>query len=169
MLDGAVYKTARFRIPFTIGGQPEWKIAGELYDIVGLGKDVHPLDDLHMIRGFVVLSTRSNETPEAVVEEMLADTSLESVEVVGEVEVAGYPATQLSSEVTGEGDRFVQISSIRATEIPFGTFVGVVQRWYVVDVAGKTAVVWIEAPPDQFDEWIVEAEAALATLEFLAE
>lgn len=169
MTEDAVYRTRTFNVPFTMQGQPDWKIAGELDEIVGLGKDIHPEDPQHMIRGFVVLGGRTDATPESVVDEMLDTAVFDSITVVGNADVAGYPAIQISSEIRGDGQRFESLAFTSSEFQPFGTFTGVVQRWYVTDVAGRTVIVWIEAPVDQFDEWVLEAEAALATLEFLSE
>ncbi len=167
MVEGETYLSNLFLIPFTIEGQPDWKIAGELAEIVGLGKDVHPDDAQHMSRAFIVLGGKAGETPEAVVEGMLASERLEEVKVVGETEVDGYPAIQLSSTMPGDGD-FKFIMSVSGDTL-FGTFRGVQQRWYVTDVDGQTAIIWMEAPVAQFDEWITEAETALETLHFITE
>jgi hypothetical protein len=167
MAEGETYRTNLFVIPFTIVGQPDWKVAGELTEIVGLGKDIHPDDAQHMSRGFVVLGGKAAETPDAVVEGMLASNRLESVKVVGETEIDGFPAIELTSMMPGDGD-FKFVISVSGDTL-FGTYRGVQQRWYVTDVNGQTAIIWIEAPVAQFDDWVVEAEAALETLHFITE
>ena len=167
MIEGETYRSNLFLVPFTIEGQPDWKIAGELTEIVGLGKDVHPENPQHMTRAFIVLGGKAGESPESVVEGMLASERLEGVKVVGETEIDGYPAIQLSSTMPGDGD-FKFIMSVSGDTL-FGTYRGIQQRWYVTDVDGQTAIIWVEAPVAQFDDWIIEAETALESLHFITE
>jgi hypothetical protein len=189
---GVTYSASRFPIGIRVSpDEPgwsgvQWKSGSEYfrgggppnYGWVHLGRG----PAAGVPQGLISIMTASARTPSVAATANVLRTRGRGAEydAASPVTVAGYSGVQFDGRITGAknvdhiGHFFVPFSprSHAAKYYPdeYGVY-GDVFRVLVLDVRGKTVVVYMEnvaLPPDQFPDFLTKAEAILGSLRFTA-